>query len=133
MSVNDVVSGAPREMVLREFAKRLQNAMLERGWHQSELARQATKHMADGKFGRDNVSNYVRGKTMPSPIHLNALAKALGKKPDDLLPARAYASAQDSSPPLDVKDLGEGKAWLRVSQAVEWPVALKVLAILKGE
>jgi len=35
-------------------------------------------------------------------------------------------------PPLDVRDLGQGRAWLRVNQAVEWDTAVKVLTLLKG-
>lgn len=34
-------------------------------------------------------------------------------------------------PPLDIRDAGNGKAWLRVNMAVDWPVALDVMKLLK--
>lgn len=113
--------GAPPEAVKTEFARRVQAAMVNKGWNQSELARRASLHMPDKKFGRDNVSNYIRGTSMPGPTHLNALARALG-----------MPSADDKAPPLDVKDLTDGRAWLRVNQAVDWQVAMQIVALLRG-
>lgn len=111
--------GAPPEAVKTEFARRVQAAMVNKGWNQSELARRAALHMPDKKFGRDNVSNYIRGTSMPGPTHLNALARALGVQAKELVPARGMPSADDKAPPLDVKDLTDGRAWLRVNQAVD--------------
>lgn len=127
------LEGAPDEAVKREFAKRLQAAMVEKGWNQSELSRQAAAYMEDGKFGRDNVSGYIRALTIPTPPFLDALCKALGKKPNELLPKRATADVDQKVPPLDVRDIQNGKAWLRVNQAVDWPVAIKIMALLKGD
>lgn len=124
--------GAPKDVVKREFAKRLQAAITARGWNQSELARAAGKYLPSGKFGRDNVSNYVRGLVLPGPPHLNALAEALKVSPDDLLPSRYANSVENDNPPLSVKELEGGRVWLRVNQAVDWEDALKILAILKG-
>lgn len=112
---DDLPVGAPKDAVKREFAKRLQNAITARGWNQSELSRNAAKHMPDGKFGRDNVSNYVRGRVLPGPPHLNALAKALKVTPDDLLPSRYTKSVDDDNPPVDIKETEDGRAWLRVN------------------
>jgi transcriptional regulator with XRE-family HTH domain len=43
-----------------EFGKKVQDAMLRRGWNQSELGRRAG-------LKRDNISCYVRGTTLPEP------------------------------------------------------------------
>lgn len=124
--------GAPPEAVRAEFAKRLQTAMVAKGWTQSELARRAALHMPDKKFGRDNVSNYIRGTTMPGPANLNALAKVLGMAAKELVPSRGLPSVDDRMPPpLDVKELSDGRAWLRVNQAVDWNTAMQVVALLK--
>ncbi len=125
-------ASAPRAIILREFGKRLQNAMMERGWNQAELARAATRHTAGKKLSRANVSNYIRGVALPGPMYLRALSKALGMNSEELLPARAYPTVDEHAPPLDVKELDNGLAWLRVNQAVDWEVALKVLGLLKG-
>lgn len=133
--------GASRTEVLKEFGKRLQRLMAERGWNQSDLARHSAKHMPDKKFGRDNISGYICGENLPGPAHLNAMAKALGLPYDELLPtrgvpdidsrvdARTKKAAADA--PLDVRDLGEGKAWLRVNQEVPWDVAIEIMKLVK--
>lgn len=82
------------------FAKRLEDLMAERGWNQSETARQASQYMSETQhstkarrgvrtmFGRDNITHYLdRSKlTIPKPEHLHPLARAFGVSPDYLLP-----------------------------------------------
>lgn len=129
----DSMKNAPRDQIKIEFARRLSAMIAERGWNQTDLARSASKHLpADKEMGRDNVSNYVRGKVIPSPTSLQAIAKALGCKPKDLLPERAARTAEAVAPPLSVTDAGEeGMVWLRVNQRVAWPVALKIIQALQ--
>jgi transcriptional regulator with XRE-family HTH domain len=124
--------GAPRELVLREFARRLQTAMTDRGWNQSELARQAAKHMPDKQFGRDSISNYVRAVVKPTPMQLQAIAKALGKEPRDLFPAgMPLVDEPRSMSAVDVRDAGNNMAWLKINQAVDWATAMQILKLLK--
>ena len=131
----DPEPGAPlpsAEAVRLDFARRLQQAMARKGWTQSELAREASKFVASGRsIGRDSVSLYLNSRYLPSRERLEALARALGVDKTDLLPAKAYHAPKD--PPLDVKDLSDGRVWLRVNQAVEWPKALRILEILRSE
>lgn len=131
----DFDENTPLKVVRREFAKRLQNAMADVGLNQSELARKAASYMPDGAFGRDLISHYVRGIAMPrDSIRLGALAKALGVEPSELIPRRHFPSVETkNAPPLDVQDVGAGKAWLRVNQRVDWNVALEILQLLKGQ
>ena len=124
-------AGAPRDAVLRDFGQRLQSLITEKGWNQSELARRAADHMPDGKFGRDNVSNYVRGLVLPGPAHLHAMAKALGVKQPDLLPARGVPSVDAKMPEFEMRDVGAGKAWLRINQQVDFGVALEIARLLR--
>lgn len=80
-------ANATSSMARMEFGRRLQRAMMNKGYSQSELARYAETHL--GKhFGRDSVSQYIRGETLPNPQRLAALAKALGVDPEELLPSR---------------------------------------------
>ena len=129
----DLPAHAPRDAVKVEFAKRLQRAFTHKGWNQSELARRAAVYVPEGGMGRDVISTYVRGKSLPGPIHLTAICKALGVEPDDLLPSRGMPSAGADSPPLDMRDIGEGKVWLRINQSVDWSVAVRIINVLKGE
>ena len=50
----------PKSLTKQEFGKRLYSLMVERGWQQSDLARAAG-------IGRDSVSTYMRGHSLPGP------------------------------------------------------------------
>jgi transcriptional regulator with XRE-family HTH domain len=123
---------APADAIKTEFARRLQLALVEKGWNQSELARRMAPHLPRNSIARDNISKYIRGKVLPSPHVLEAMCKVLGKKPPDLLPARGTPSAGAEHPPLDVRDLGDGNYWLRVNQSVPSSVALEIMTLLQG-
>jgi transcriptional regulator with XRE-family HTH domain len=118
---------APDEAVRREFAKRLQAAILERGWTQSELARRAG-------INRDNVSGYIRGQNRPGPTMLKKMADALGVASDKLMPMAAVQSVDKAIPAFQMVQLGDGtdRVWLRINQAVTWPQFLRIAQILKG-
>ena len=125
---------APKEAAKVEFAKRLQKAIAEKGWNQSELARRATEHMPDGqKVGRDSVSQYIAAKTFPSRTKSLAIAKALDIDEKELIPTRGVKDSADKVPAVDVRQMEDGLAWLRINQRVPWPIALKVLALVRGE
>jgi transcriptional regulator with XRE-family HTH domain len=130
----DIPANAPKDAVKVEFARRLQAAMIAKGWLQSELARHAEMHLPNKKrFGRDSISLYIRGKSLPGPLHLKALCTALGAKPEDLLPTRGVSAAGEAIPAFDVRDLSDGNVWLRINQAVPWPEAIKIMQLVKGE
>ncbi len=124
---------APIDAVKAEFARRLQAALVDKGWNQSELARRMAPKLPRSSIARDNISKYIRGKVLPSPHVLEAMSKVLDMKPADLLPARGTPAAGAEHPPLDVRDIGEGKVWLRINQACDWSVALQIMNLLKGE
>lgn len=124
------VTGAPKEAIMAEFGRRLNELLVQRSWNQSDLARHAAKHMPDKKFHRDNISQYVRGLALPGPVRLKALANAFGMKPEDLLPTRGQGIADERSPPLEVRFLPDGLAWLRINQAVPQDIAMKILGLL---
>jgi transcriptional regulator with XRE-family HTH domain len=129
----DIPPDAPYEAAKAEFARRLQTAMIAKGWHQSELARRASGYMPRGEqITRDMVSKYIRAFTLPSPKALEALAKAVGKKADELLPTRGVSAAADH-PAFDIRGLEGGNAWLRINQAVPMSVALKIMELLNRD
>jgi transcriptional regulator with XRE-family HTH domain len=130
----DLPPGAPRDAVRVEFARRLQRAMVDKGWNQSELSRRASHHLPKDKpMGRDSVSSYVRARHFPTPSHLAALAKALDVEPDTLVPARGVASVDNSNPPLAMHEVGDGRVWLRVNMALELSTALKIMNLINQE
>jgi transcriptional regulator with XRE-family HTH domain len=125
--------GAANDAIKATFGLRLQRLMIDKGWNQSELAREIEKHLPEGvRFGRDNVSNYIRGKWIPEPVRLQAICDTFGVTVDDLLPKTAIPSSTDRVPAKDVRDLGDGNVWLRINQATSWVNALRILEILEG-
>lgn len=128
-----IPNGAPKDAVNAEFARRLQQALVARGWSQSDLARRVRDHMpeGDGRVGRDNISRYIRGVSLPRPTHLAALCRALGMRPEELLPAEGRPTGGVIG--MEVRETADGNVWLRVNQATDWDTALEVQRLLKGK
>ena len=116
-----------------EFGRRLQAAMLEAGWNQSELARRAAVHMPDGKFGRDLISDYINGRGLPQPLALSALAKAFGKDVEELRPVGAYPALDTNAPRMIIREDADGRMWLDIKRTVDWAVGVKILELLKDQ
>jgi transcriptional regulator with XRE-family HTH domain len=121
----------PRDIAKQELARRLQVAMDAKGWNQSDLAREAAKHTRDKQFHRGNVSVYMNGTSMPRREHLLAMAKALGKTPEDLLPPYLMQGEESGPSTVQMLDLGNGRCTLIVQKEVSASVALKVWTILQ--
>ncbi len=109
----------------QEFGRRVYGLMMDKPWTQSELAR------ASG-LGRDSISQYVRGKSVPTPQNLQKLAKAFDVDPDVLFPNYAAHAAMVEEPTFQVKAV-DGTAhemWLVINMKVPTEKAMKVMAIL---
>jgi transcriptional regulator with XRE-family HTH domain len=126
------VTRMPPAAIRLEFGRTIQRHLNERGWTQAELARRMKPFLKDSRIGRDSISKYVRGKNLPNPPVLEAMAKAFGVESRELLPSRGTQAVSKEHAPLDVRDMGEGRAWLSVNQALDWPTALKVIGLLRG-
>lgn len=123
--------GAPTDALKIEFGRRLQKAMIAKGWSQAELARQASRHAASGKIQRDNISKYIRGLFWPTPTYLHAMAKALGVDAYDLLPTKNIPGIVVDQPPYEMRSVESGRAWLRLNVALPMNAALKIMAIVQ--
>lgn len=127
--------------IKEEFARRLQAAMVQKGWNQSELARRATdllpkpaKGQKRGKsIGRDSVSHYMRGRMLPEPAYLTAIAKALDMRPDELLPAGGFAVPPVTAVPFAMRGLSDGRVSININRTVKSETAHKIMAIIMEE
>lgn len=119
---------APKHLTKQEFGKRLYNLMLARGWHQSELSRQSG-------LPRDSISVYVRGRSLPTPTSLQALARALGIAPEELLPNHLEGAIDEDNPSLEIKVSTNSRniAWVRLNRAVTLKTALKIADLLESD
>jgi transcriptional regulator with XRE-family HTH domain len=85
----------------KAFGRMLRKLMTDKSMSGAELARQATKLLPAGKtIGRDNISWYLNGRSMPTPPYLNAIAKVLDTNPQFLVP-RDHSQAPGEAPPIE--------------------------------
>lgn len=143
---NDFASEQARTAVKKEFARRLYQMALERGWRQADVAR------ASG-LARDRVSNYFRGLAIPDAPQLAKLCKAFGDiEPSKLLPnvdeameaaimQRGSTGTEREIAPRMEDNLLEfrsisglpGRALLRVNRVVSIDTAMNVIQIVRKD
>ncbi len=126
------------EIRLQEFSRRLFQAMQEKGWTQSDLAREAFGATTDQRGykvarNRDRVSVYLRGKSVPDPKNLKLLADALGTTPEELAPdLYANSHAMHERPEISINAVAghPDQVHLMVNKIVKLTVASQVFALL---
>jgi len=123
---NGTVDLSQKVLSKQEFGKRLYALMLEKGMNQSDLARAA-------KMGRDSISTYVRGRSVPTPQNLERLCEALSVAADELYPNYAANAAAIEEPVLQIKQVNDNSdmMWLNINMKVDASKAIEVMQILK--
>jgi transcriptional regulator with XRE-family HTH domain len=122
----------PKVLTKHEFGQRLYQLMVRRGWNQSEVARRAG-------LQRDSISTYVNGRSFPTPLSLQALARAFDMDPDQLLPNYAHrameadARVADMYVDMKVSPSDPKRALLRINQMVPRALAVKILSMLETD
>jgi transcriptional regulator with XRE-family HTH domain len=121
----------------QQFARKLYQAMTERGMTQSDLARAAWGTQVDARGytvakNRDRVSMYLSGKALPDPTNLKALADALGMTVEELaLPAATPAAgAEGASLAMHAVPGQPGKARLAVDLVLPIELAARIVALI---
>lgn len=108
-----------------EFGKRIYKTVVDMGITQSDLARMSG-------LGRDSISQYIRGKSVPTPVNLNKLAKALNMEANELYPqyeSNAFGT-ESLSQEMRAVPGDPDHMWLRVDMKVPTAVALEVLQLV---
>lgn len=126
-----VAQGKTREEIKREFAKRLQAGMSDAKLSQSDLSRRIWGSYPDGAArGRDNISGYIRGVSLPKPAVLHQICKILGIDQDNLLPGGVQSVDRAKTAPYSITAMGDGTAWLNVDHRVPMEIATEILTML---
>lgn len=114
-----------RRVSQQEFAKTLYKKMMDKGWTQSDLSRASN-------VGRDSISNYIRGKTIPSPQNLQKLADALSLDPVDLYPNFSLKASALDMPAVQTRILPSDPKfmYLEVNCKLPTEVALEIQALI---
>lgn len=118
----------PKHLTKQEFGKRLYRLMIGKGWTQSELARQAG-------LPRDSISVYVRGRSLPTPVNTEKLARAFGVSARDILPNAVESAIDEDEPSFEMRSSvnAPNVVWLRVNRAVTLATAVKVAELLQTD
>ena len=94
------------------------------GITQSELARMSG-------LGRDSVSQYIRGKAVPTPVNLAKLAKALKMEISELYPHYESNAVQSEALSFAIRAVpgDPDNVWLQMDKKVTADQAMRIMAI----
>lgn len=107
----------------QHLADALRRLLQEKGWNQSELARRAD-------IGRDNISRYLNGRHLPTPVHLKKLADAFGVSQDTLCPGDITEIFQpDYTVELKLLKDNPAQALVKINQVMPTEIALQIVAL----
>lgn len=124
---------ASSRQIKADFARKLHSLMVERGLNQSELARRASQ-FTQSKMERSSISVYMRGRSLPKPTALYALARALDIETTELLPSIVLDARMGAAqPPLEIQGIpgNPKRAWLKINREVTFDQAVKIMQILE--
>jgi transcriptional regulator with XRE-family HTH domain len=131
MTTRAVSSGnidfSQRKLSKKEFGTRIFNLLKEKRWRQSDLAR------ASG-LGRDSISQYVRGRTFPTPVNLEKLAEALKVGAEFLLPNYDFQTNEFEDATIEFKSIESDakNSWLKINMKLPTEKALRILQIIQS-
>jgi transcriptional regulator with XRE-family HTH domain len=117
-----------RHLVKAEFAKRLYTKIADKGWTQSEFARNCD-------LARDAISTYVRGRSIPSPQALEKMAGVLGVRPEELLPNYYETAHSKQEPTFELRDVPneEGYMWIKLNMRLPKKVAMQIFMLAQEQ
>lgn len=122
---------APTAVERREFARRLQQTLLDRQMTQSDLARAmwGERVAKDGNTvarNRDLISKYINGKSVPERRTLNLMSEVLNVEADWLFPSIMGTGAEREAPEIEMRVLAGGRALLRINALLPLAIAMSV-------
>src|SRR5262249_10149549 len=82
-------------------------------------------------IGRDQISHYSRGISLPRPEVLRALAMALKCEPKDLMPAAVPSTAPPAA--FRMVSIDADRVQLTINRVVSFGTATKIVALLAEE
>lgn len=125
------------QMELEQFASRLQQFRTEKGWSQSDLAREVwgvtkTKAGREVAKNRDRISTYEMGKSWPDPHNLMKIADALSVPPEELAPDITASTIDRQNPELALTAVAghSDKVHLKVNKLLPMNIATLIMQLL---
>lgn len=132
-SPGDPPAGSPRTG--SRFAKQLHELMVAKGVSASDVARAIWGTVTDNRGflvarNRDRISNYLAGKSLPTPENLRKLAVFFAVRPEELAPEVLVSRAAEADPEVQMTVVSGGMALLKINRLVSAAVAAKVIALV---
>lgn len=123
------------------FGTMLRRLMADKGLSGAELARKANLHITSGKgMDRSSISWYINGRSIPTPVVLNAISRVLDVDPQMLLPRdHAQRPGEAAGPPpsrdRDVRMslIGGGQMHLMINTQVSAEKGWQILRLLEDK
>lgn len=110
----------------KQFAARIWNLMVAKGWTQAELARRAG-------LGRYVINAYINANSLPTPESAKKLADALGVTVNRLYPGAEedFSATGDGLTPFEMKTTSAGKMFVRLNMEMSFDAAGDIFATLQ--
>lgn len=120
------------------FARNLHQALIDKGWSQSDLARKIWGDRTDPVTGysvaknRDRISKYIKGSEVPDPKNLARICEALGMSLEELAPNITASIVDREIPEVSMTAITGhlDKVHLHISKLVPLGVASRIISIL---
>jgi hypothetical protein len=125
------------KLELERFARRLHEAIVSRNMSPSDLAAEVWGRTTDSRGynvakGRDRISVYLQGKSVPDPKNLARIAEVLGMKVEELAPDITASTVEKENPEIAMTAIAghADKVFLRVNKLVPLELAAKIISML---
>jgi transcriptional regulator with XRE-family HTH domain len=126
------------QIEMQQFARRLHQLMTQKGWSNSDLARQVWGETTDTKGytvakNRDRVGVYLRGEGLPEPATLEKIAGVFGITKEDLAPDLTAAAVDRDKPEIGFT-MVQGhtdRVHLQINTIVSLSVASQIVALIE--
>jgi transcriptional regulator with XRE-family HTH domain len=125
------------KLELERFARKLHEAIVSRNMSPSDLAAEVWGRTTDSRGysvakGRDRISVYLQGKSVPDPKNLAKIAEVLGMKVEELAPDITASTVEKENPEIAMTAIAghADKVFLRVNKLVSLELAARIISML---
>jgi transcriptional regulator with XRE-family HTH domain len=101
--------------------------------NQSTFALRAGIFTKKKHMGRDLVSNWILGKSEPSPLYQIAMAKALGITVDELMAPIDMVPAKEkvvAAAPVEMREVSPNRVRLQINMEMSKKTAAEIISLI---
>ena len=137
--IEPIASGltADQQEQLAEFARNLQAFRKDRGWTQSDLAREVWGETTESRTGkrvaknRDMISRWESGNSCPSEIKLREVCDATGWAYEKLAPSMMASKLETEQARVQLREVVQGQTHIKINALVPSLIAAKINMLLQ--